>query len=34
MKRLAGILTSVVLVLFLYGCSVDIDGINDRLEAL
>lgn len=33
MKRLAGILTSV-LALFLYGCSVDIDGINDRLESL
>ena len=33
MKRLAGILTSV-LALFLYGCSVDIDGINDRLDSL
>ena len=33
MKRLVRILTSV-LALFLYGCSVDIDGINDRLEAL
>lgn len=33
MKRLVRILTSV-LALFLYGCSVDIDGINDRLESL